>query len=167
MQTTNRELGIRIENTDFRYLTEGAYGLIFVDDRSRLVRKIYRNRNDANYDHCAAVFNSEILAYEIACRDENIQFLVPGHYRRLDTQAVIDKYKTTTNLVHPDLGFEMEYIEGNFCKIAMAPEPEGASVKSLFYKAGIRHLSDMSFIMRGCKIDKVIAFAVEEIELFV
>ena len=42
----NSTRGLRIKDSDFEYLTEGAYGVIFCDRHFSRVRKIFKRRSE-------------------------------------------------------------------------------------------------------------------------
>src|SRR5271157_5431686 len=111
----NEKRGLRIRGTSFGYLTEGAYGVIFLDrDRGR-IRKVYRARSDASVDHCRQVFEAETQAYERAANAPDLCELVPGGFHLCPAQTVIDlDGNVLTGEFHEDLAFEVDFLDCKF-----------------------------------------------------
>jgi hypothetical protein len=114
MAFANSERHLRIANTEFVYLSEGAYAVVFVDRALKRIR-----RADLTEDHCREVFHSEVSAYEIASKDRDLASLVPKYYGTLIDQTIIDvNGAKLTNEFIQDMAFEAEYIDGQFQKIS-------------------------------------------------
>ncbi|WP_171946487.1 hypothetical protein [Hyphomicrobium sp. CS1GBMeth3] len=147
-------------------MTEGAYGLIFLDRKLGRIRKVYRRRQDADQAHCSAVFESERQAFELAARVPEISALVPLYFGQSEAGRIIDRDgKDVTGEVYPCLSFEAEYLPGTFEKIGTIDASERQRVMSLFFSADIKHMTDASVRIANGVVDKVIDFAVREIEL--
>ena len=161
----HEERGLRISGTDFVYLGEGAYAIIFADRERGRIRKIYQAGH--KLDHCRGVFTAEIGAYEIASRIPEIQSLVPSYYGHCPGCVIIDAAGTdVTKEFYPDLAFEAELVECPFQKIGTAPSTEQAIIATLFRRHGIHHIKDASVCLWDGKITKVIDFATREVELW-
>ena len=158
----NAQRGLRIAGTDFKYLSEGAYGLVFVDQNKKRIRKVYRYR-DGNLQHSNQVFTAEVRAYEIASANNELRILVPLYFGVRPAQMIIDsRGSDVTSEVYPDLAFEAEFIECNFQKKLRANN-EYEKICALFQRYGISHVTDISVCLRGGHIIKVIDFATQEI----
>jgi hypothetical protein len=164
----NARRGLHIEGTDYTYLTEGAYGIVFVDRKTGRIRKVYRAHQSAKKDHSQNVFRAETEAYATASRIPGLRDLIPMYYGVSAGQKVIDKEgKDVTTEFHPDLAFEAEFIDCSFQKLPAASQEEQTRVMGLFRKYGIQHFTDVSVCMKDGSIIKVIDFAMQEIELWV
>jgi hypothetical protein len=157
------KLGLRVATTDYEYLDEGAYSVVFVDRAQGKVCKVYLATQPI--DHSRKVFAEEIEAYKKANAQKDLKSLVPAFYATTSIQQIIDKDgNDVTSKFYPALAFESEHIPQRFKKANMAaPEKELARVKDLFRKHGINHLSDISAWVEEGKIRKVLDFAVNEI----
>jgi hypothetical protein len=167
MSFANASRGLRIEGTNFAYLTEGAYGIVFADRTGGRIRKIYRRKHEAPADHSAATFETEVKAFEIASADEHLRRLIPEWYGRCSAQVIFDgNGKDVSDEFFCDLAFEAEFVPGNFLKFGVIPLREQERVTELFIKHGITYLKDMSVILRDDRVFKAIDFATKEIELW-
>lgn len=166
MGFANEARGLRIPGTGFSYLSEGAYGIIFVDRATGRITKIYRRRPEE--DHARAVFKAEADAYGLAALSPAVAALVPGNFRPCRVQQIIDKEgKDVTGEFFPDLAFETDFVEGYFHKIgAINNRDEAQRVCRLFHGAGIHYTIDISVTLDpdGNAL-KAIDFATEEHEL--
>jgi hypothetical protein len=162
----NAQRGLTISGTDYVYLDEGAYAVIFVDRKRGRVRKVYRNRPDAGREHCCQVFSAETEAYSVAANEPDLKNLVPGHFSKCSGQEIRDgSGNDVTKEFYPDLAFEAEFIDCTFQKVAMASEEEWKRVTALFHKHGIKHTNDMSVCITDGRITKALDFAIREIQL--
>lgn len=161
----NEERGLKISGTDFIYLSEGAYGVVFIDKATRRIRKISRRRPQE--DHARAVFKAEFDAYALAMKTPVLSGLIPGDFRLCDPQHVIDREgRDVSGEFFADLAFETDFVEGTFHKIGSLGNDEALRVRRLFFDAGIRHTNDISVTLNADGvIVKAIDFAVQEHEL--
>jgi hypothetical protein len=158
----NQARGLAIRGTDFRYLTEGAYSVVF--SNGERVIKLFKS--DKPKDHCTVVFGLEIAACAIAMGNRALRELVPQFYGIRGGLAVDDRdRKDVTSEFYNDLAYELEFVPGNFVKIVAAPKSEQERVVKLFQQNKINHMTDPSIILRDGRIVKVIDFAVAEVEL--
>lgn len=166
MSFFNEGRGLHIRGTDFRYYSEGAFGLIFVDvDRGR-ARKIYRVKADTDHAHSAALFESEVSAYEFAMASEPARNLVPQFFGRCRQVSILDRDgNDVSGDVYGELAFEMAFISGEFQKLSEFQESERARVTEILRKVGIFYVIDASAV--GCDgvISKVVDFSTKEIEV--
>jgi hypothetical protein len=164
-QYANARRGLKIPGTAFEYLTEGAYGLVFVDRSARRIRKVYRTRELKDPQHLTNVFNSEVMAFKIAMKCSELTELVPEFYGICPTKDVQDHSgNSIASELRGDLSFEMEFLPGSFVKIGTIPTSESDRIQTLFFQCGIRHMSDASVLLDEERITKVIDFAVQESE---
>jgi len=113
----NKCRGLSISGTGFSYLSEGAYGVVFVDPAATSVIKVYNSRPNLD-DHVRAVFNAEIDAYCIAASSPAISHLVPGNFQRYTIKNVEDNGRQdVTGEFFPDFAFKADFIRGDFYKI--------------------------------------------------
>ena len=162
MTFANAIRGLRIPETGFQYLSEGAYGVIFVDPAAVRIRKVFKARADEA--HARAVFDAEVEAYGLARAKPSVADLVPGGFQLSPIQQVIDKDGSDVTIeFFPDLAFETDFVPGQFVKIGSIDGDEAARVRRLFLDAGIGHTIDMSVTLDsdGC-IVRAIDFAVRE-----
>ncbi len=160
--------GLRIAGTDFVYLNEGAYGVIFVDRERRRIRKLYRVRHDADLAHCREVFTAETGAYDVASSHPELSTLIPGYFGTCQAGVIVDRANSdVTKEFHSGLAFEAEFVECPFYKIGSSEVPpiEHQRVTALFHHCGIDHLIDASVCLRDGAIRKVIDFAMKDIPL--
>jgi len=164
----NQRRGLHILQTNFLYLSEGAFGVVFVDQIQKRIRKVYRVRSDASLDHCKRVFEAETSAYELAVKTPALQNLVPTFFGIRLGQMIRDNQENDVSKeFYTDLVFEAEFISCDFNKISSASEPERERVVKLFYQHGIRGVDDASVCLaEDGRIIKVIDFAMTEFELF-
>lgn len=163
----NAERGLKIKGTNFAYLSEGAYAVVFVDREQGRIRKVYRNRPDAEHDHSREVFAAETEAYAIAASNAELKQLTPAYFGPVSDQVVVDALDNdVTREFHPELAFEAEFLECQFEKAICAPENERERVFKLFRDHGIAHMSDVSVCLQNAQITKVVDFAIKEIELW-
>lgn len=163
----NASRGLRINGTNFRYFTEGAYGAIFVDDKLRRIRKLYFHRGEDDIAHRRDVFAAEIGAYAVASKHPELSALTPSYFGVCGTQEIVDCANSdVTNEFCDGLAFEAEFVPCEFFKIgdARIPAAEYQRVTTLFRSFGIAHVTDMSVCLRHEKIHKVIDFATQEYE---
>lgn len=161
----NETRGLAIAGTDFTYLSEGAYGVVFVDMAAGRIIKIYKR--GAKEDHVRAVFKAEVDAYGLAASSAVVSDLVPENFRRCSPERVINNQgQDVTGEFFIDLAFEANFVEGVFKKIGAICSAEASRVRRLFQDAGIHHTNDMSVTVdSGGVILKGIDFATEEHEL--
>jgi hypothetical protein len=163
----NATRGLRLEGTDFTYLTEGAYGIVFHDRNRGRIRKVYRTRWDADVDHCREVFEAETAAYQIASTTSELKDIVPAYFGiRAGLTVVGADGKDVTNEFYRDLAFEAEFVNCSFEKISASSPDEHRRVVALFRKHGIKHVIDASVCLEDGHISKVIDFATKEVELW-
>jgi hypothetical protein len=166
MSFPNARRGLWIKDTNFEYLTEGAYGIVFVDRTAGRIRKIYRSKHGAPASHCVETYKSEAQAFEIASADEHLRDLVPEWYGRLSAQVVVDRNGADVSReFYCDLAFEAEFIPGRFCKFGVISLEERERVGTLFIERGITYIIDTSVILEDGRVHKAIDFATKEIEL--
>jgi len=158
----NANRGLRLADTDFVYLTEGAYGLIFVSQATGRIRKLYRHNADEN--HVRAVFKAETDAYALVMKTDELATLVPGNFRLCPRQRVFDgAANEVSGEVFPDMAFETDFVVGQFLKIGFVYSPEAQRVRERFHALGINHTTDMSVCLTPeGRVAKVIDFAIEE-----
>lgn len=108
------------------------------------------------------VFQSEVDAYEIAMKNEELSKLVPHFYG----PVLIGRLEGAREEVAHDKAYSMEFIEGDFRKIGTVNSSEKMRIVKLFRKHGINHVIDSSVIMNEeNQIIKVVDFATKEFEL--
>jgi hypothetical protein len=155
-----------VKDTNFVYRTEGAFGLIFVDDARARVLKVFRRKSEASEEHCRLVFQAETGAYRLASNSPNLKGLVPAFHGVRPDLTVLDREgKDVSAKFIPGLAYEMDFIAGSFQKMGTVQSDEVNRIKALFRAEGIAYLTDASVVMLGGKIDKVIDFAVRDYEL--
>jgi hypothetical protein len=126
----NERRGLRILGTNFVYLTEGFYAVIFVDRKQGRVRKVYRASK--KLDHWREVFESEIDAYQKASKANDLKDLVSAFFGMVCCQNIVDSGGNDVSAeFYPELSFETEYVPHRFDKIAAAPVAERSRVTSL------------------------------------
>lgn len=165
MGLTFQNRGLAIAETDYSYLDEGAYGVIFADKALGRIIKIFKRR--LKEAHVRSVFRSEIDAYDLAASSTEISSLVPGNFQIVNPRNILDNHGVNvTDEFFPDLAFQVDLVEGYFHKIGVIDSAEASRVQQLFRRAGIYHTSDMSVTVgtEGC-IRKAIDFATVEYEL--
>jgi len=157
----NEQRGLYVADSEFKYYSEGAYGLVFVDRAKGRILKVYRARQPL--PHSTEVFNAEVEAYKIAMKSDDLKKLVPEFFGARTGLIIMDKDGTdVTNEFYPNLAFEAEFVPGEFRKISFAPESEQKQVMELFRSHGINHAIDASITLEGEKIRKLIDFAIRE-----
>lgn len=167
MTFANERRGLRLSGTDFTYLSEGAYSVVFADRERRQVRKVYRVHGDAGLDHCRDVFAAEIDAYQIASNNAELRGLVPRYFGPCPNQVIVDGTPSeVTKEFHPDLAFEAEFVECQFHKLGVVPPPDWARIVVLFRRNGIHHVNGASFCLWDGRVTKVIDFTTKEVELW-
>jgi hypothetical protein len=163
MAFANEARRLRPRGTDFVYLSEGAYSVVFVDRRGRRIRKVYRV-HDVGVAHCGEVFNAEIDAYNIASGLTELSALIPKYFGPCDVPDIVDLEDTNVSgEFHSHLAFEAEFVECKFVKIGEAPAPELVRIRDLFGRHGINHIIDASVCLDKNVIRKMIDFATEEV----
>ena len=162
MTFANKSRGLRIAETGFGYLDEGAYGVIFVDRAAARIVKVYKWREDEA--HARAVFDAEVEAYHRARAVPAVSELVAGGFRPCSVPLVVDKDgNDVTSEFFPDLAFETDFVPGEFRKIGSIDSVEAERVRRLFHEVGIEHTLDMSVTLDpDGRIVKAIDFAITE-----
>jgi len=162
MTFANAGRGLCIAGSDYEYLSEGAYGFVFVDRKQKRIRKVYRRTHKP--EHARNVFNAEVDALKKAAVADELTTLVPEFFGLCTDVKILDREgNDVTGEVYPDLAFEAEFLDGNFQKNAIAEEGERERVFALFRNHGINHVIDTDVTVEGGSITKVIDFAVQEI----
>ncbi len=166
MGFANEARGLQLAGSNFVYMTEGAYGLIFVDREAGQIRKIYRRKQDEQ--HVRDVFKSETEAYRLAETSPEVAALIPTGFAISSPQTMVDRDgNDVSGEIFTDLAFETEFVSGDFLKIGSIAGSEGSLVRDAFKVAGILHTSDMSVVLNEHgKIVKAIDFAVIEHEVW-
>lgn len=161
----NQDRGLTIAGTDYSYLSEGAYGVIFADRTAGRVIKLFKRRSEEK--HVRSVFRAEIDAYDVAASSEEVSSLIPGNFQLFAVDQVTDKQgKDVTGEFFSDLAFQTDFVKGHFHKIAVIDRAEASRVRRLFREVGIYHTSDMSVTVGAeGRILKAIDFATKEHEL--
>ena len=158
--------GSRLEDPSYTYLSEGAYGVVFVNKTAGRIRKVAYRKQGADDAHCREVFDAEIKALKTAENSEILRTFVAAPIHAISGVSVVDRTgRNISDQFYEDLAFEAAFIPGQFVKIGTIGEPERSRVINLFNSAGIAHVCDASVIFEG-QIKKVIDFALKEIELF-
>lgn len=165
MGFVNETRGLSIAGTGFAYLSEGAYGVIFVDKVAKRIVKVYKRKPEE--DHVRAVFKAEVDAYGLAASSADVSDLIPGNFQLYILERINDKQgQDVTGEFFPDLAFETDFVEGYFLKIGAIGSADRLRVRRLFQEAGIHHTTDMSVTVGpNGSILKGIDFAKEEHEL--
>jgi len=156
-------LKLRIADTGLQYLTEGAYGVIFVDHDRNRVRKVYLALRNLSRDHCEQVFHAETEAFERAMSAPELRQLVPVFFGVCRPGTIVDKDEVDRSTDFLSLAFEDEFIPGRFEKLT-ATQPGHDRLVALFGQYGIYHLRDASVRIEDGKITKIIDFATRYIE---
>lgn len=167
MTFANQKRGLRLADPNFTYLTEGAYGVVFVDRYAGLIRKVYRRKSDV--EHAQAVFDAEVKAYELAINSEQLRSLVPSQFNVRPEQQVFDwECNDVSEEFLTNLSFEAEFIDCHFRKIGEISSSESSRISALFRGVGIQHTSDMSVCLDSNGIVvKAVDFAMREFEVWV
>lgn len=157
----NESRGLKIRGSDFVYLTEGAYSVIFVDRRQSRIRKVYRVQRGLTRSHCEEVFDSEVEAYNVAGKTLELRALVPRFYGICNTTTIVDsRDQDVSREFLGNLTFEAEFIPSEFIKIGNLECAERKRIIDLFVQHGIRHIVDSSVCVADGKIIKIVDFAV-------
>ena len=155
--------GLKIADTDFWYLSEGAYSLVFADRVRGRVLKVFRTEQDPK--HAKKVYLAELAALETASSSNDLKGLVPTYFGTRQGIKMVDRGgNDVSNEIYGDLAFEMEFINGRFEKSSFATTAERQRVHGLLIKNGIKHVEDTSVRLEEGKITKVIDFHIEHIE---
>lgn len=165
MGLTFQNRGLTIAGTDYSYLDEGAYGVIFADKVVGRIIKIFKRR--LNEAHVRSVFRAEIDAYDLAASSTEVSSLIPSNFQIVIPRSIVDIHGgNVTDKFFPDLAFQTDLVDGYFHKIGAIDSAEASRVRQLFRKAGIYHTSDMSVTVgTEGRIQKAIDFATVEYEL--
>lgn len=166
MPFPNERRRLKLADSNFVYLSEGAYSVVFINKAQGRVRKVFRS--NADEDHVRNVFKAEIDACRLAKKDSEVAPLVPDHFKVCCApQIIIDKDgNDISGEFIPGLAFEMEYIDAHFQKFGSIGGKEAERVRALFNQAGILHTTDMSVCLgEDGRVLKAIDFAIEEHEL--
>ncbi len=165
MSFANARRGLRIKDSKFEYLTEGAYGVVFVDRAANRIRKIYRVNDEGLASHCIEAYEAEAKAFEIASADERLRELIPEWHGRRSAQSIVDQNdQDVSNEFYSDLAFEVEFIPDAFQKFGVISSGEQERIGALFIERGIAYMKDASVILRDGRVHKVIDFATKEVE---
>lgn len=165
MGLTFQNRRLTIAETDYSYLDEGAYGVIFADRAEGKIIKVFKRRQEET--HVRSVFRAEIDAYHLASASTEISSLIPGDFQIVTPRNIVDSHGVdVTDEFFPDLAFQTDFVEGDFYKIGVIDSGEASRVRQLFRKTGIYHTTDMSVTVgtEGCVL-KAIDFATVEYEL--
>ncbi len=168
MSFYNSSRGLRIDSTDFEYISEGGYGAVFKDSKAERIWKVYfSNKNCESL--CRTVFDSERQAYAICYRSKILRDLVPGGYTRRKPPKIIDREgMDVTREFFPCLAFQAEFINGNFLKIRDLPldlSAEASRITKLFMENCVHGVDDISVTLsEQGRILKVIDFSETKID---
>jgi len=139
----------------------GAYAWVVFNKKSTTATKVFKN--NFKKEHIKNVFNSEVKAYEIAVKNEELSCLVPAFYGKL---KVTQLNGSNENFI-PEYAYEMEYIKGRFVKLALINSEERVRITKLFSKYGINYMVDASVLLNDLnKVIKIIDFSKTEHELW-
>ncbi|MEH6503790.1 MAG: hypothetical protein V7682_07830 [Cycloclasticus sp.] len=139
----------------------GAYAWVIFDKESNLAVKVFKKRNST--EHARNVFKSEVKAYEIAMRQDEIRSLVPLFHGEVH----IDKLENATETFHRDMAYAMSIEQDMFVKIGVIDSFERTRITELFRKFGINYTKDASVLLNDeNEVVKIIDFATEEFELW-
>ena len=165
MGLTFQNRGLTIAGTDYSYLDEGAYGVIFADRAEGKIIKIFKRK--LMEAHVRSVFRAEIDAYDLASASNEISNLIPGNFQLVTPKIIVDSHgMDVSDEFLPDLAFQTDFVEGVFYKIGVIDRAEASRVRQLFWRAGVRHTSDMSVTVgTEGSVLKAIDFATVEYEL--
>lgn len=132
-----------------------------------LATKIFIRRKDASEEHIKKVFESEVNAYNIDRKHEELQKLIPYFYGQVNCSKITDHNGTDiSKQFHLNYAYQMEKVEGNFVKIGGCKTEQAKRTINLFQSAGIFHTSDISVVAdNDDNIVCIIDFALEEFEL--
>jgi hypothetical protein len=159
----NERRGLCISDSNFRYLTEGAYSVIFKDQDAGRALKLFKSSHPIIQS--ARVFAAEVEAHKIAAGTAELKDLVPEFFCTPTALRVEDKDgRDVTTEFHPDLAIEMEFLPVHFADILIASRNEQERIRNLFQSHDIQHMSDVSVALNEHgQIVKVVDFAVKEI----
>jgi len=160
----NRERGLTIANTNFKFLDEGAYGIVFVDrDDCRIIKVLARKAGPEA--HCAAVYESEAIAYSIAMKSDELRSLIPEYFGARKGLKIEDATgNDVTSEFYSEFNFELEFVLGTFVKMGQISGAVRDPVVLAFQREGIAHMIDASASLEGGRITKVIDFGMQDLE---
>ena len=142
----------------------GAYAVVFFQPQGRAT-KVFKRRFDCKETHVRNVFQSEVHAYELACKVPELSSIIPEYFRIVNLAYILDPQgRSIIGEFLPDCAYQMSFAQGTFIKSGMLSSYQNLS--NLFRRHGINHLIDASVVLDDCgKVRSVIGFAVKEHEL--
>ncbi len=148
----------------YDYIDEGAFGAIFKNDQRSTVIKLFQAMTER---HIAEMtFQAEVEAYELLFKN-NMSDLAPRFFGPIEPPVSVQGLPSNHQGFHTDLGFEMEYLSGDFVKAGTTSKFSNlAEIRSKLADIGIRHTSDISVLEVDGVITKIIDFAAREIEIW-
>lgn len=163
----NSSRGLHIPGSDFKYYSEGAYGVVFVSRSGRpTARKVFRLKTESGREHSSSTFAAEVAAFKLAMACDEVRSIVPEFFGQPPAVRVSDRDGTdVSGEFYPDLAFDMEFIEQPFRKLGYFSTLERRRVSNILHRAGIGHTVDASACGTDDCILKVIDFSTHEIEL--
>ena len=158
---------VNVDGATYKYFAEGAYGVIFVDDKKRKIVKIYKRSTDKKEEHVMNAFKAEAEAYKKANDSCMLSKLIPGGFRSLVGCTISNRDGSeVTEQYFEDCAFKVDFVPGNFIKIGRIDSNVARQVCQLFHQEGIRHTKDMSVTLDNQnRVIKAIDFATVEYEL--
>lgn len=147
----------------------GAFGLVVSDVAQKWACKVFKKCTGILPEITEEMFNSEVKGYEAASRSPIVQPYVPQFFGNVKVSRITNEHGLeVSHLYYLNFSFKMEYILGQFFKLADAQLLKGEKerVERIFTRAGILHFKDVCVtVTPDHMIEKVIDFAIREIEL--
>jgi len=141
---------------------EGAYGVVFFNEHGYAI-KVFKRRADAPEEHLDNVFKSEVEAYTIANKHQELHTLVPDFFGSIQCTQVLDAAgNDISHDFHLSLAYKMKKVEGEFIKLGI----KDAKLRAIFNEAGIGHTIDASVLLDGESVKCVVDIATQEHELW-
>jgi len=148
------------------YFNQGVYGRVFYkkDNSQKRAVKVFFKSTDKSNEHINNTFKSEVDAYNIICKNQELQNYIPKFYGQISIDKIIDKNGIEiSDKYYLEYAYEMEFIEGTFRKYGN--NYTTCNILKAFIEEGVANMKDCSAIIKDGKPIKIIDFSTEEFEL--
>lgn len=145
----------------------GAYGTVIFDIENKKAIKVFKRREPYREQKIKETFESEVLAYNIAIKNDDLKKYIPNFYGKCEEIEKIhsEDGEDISNQYYLNCAYTMEYIDDKFMKnnCYLVDQKNKEEIFKLFKDSEIMYLIDSSVsINHGGQIVCVIDFAIND-----
>lgn len=152
---------------------QGAFGRIFINEKRSFAIKVFKVNHEDNTEkrktYIHEIFNNECEAYELASNCSDSKDYIPCFYGKSPINGDIKDQdgNIVNNEYYIEYAYCMEFIDGNFIKLADGNYANKDEICGIFSNLGIKNIIDSSVVITDGRISKLVDFSMQDIEYFI